>query len=290
MLKNKKISGFLACFLAAIIMGTFGFAVRSYPDNFYLIILSRFGIGAIFSALYLLMTEKIETLKINFSPPLLISGISLACCVLCYSYSITLMPLSLSIMIIYTAPIIAMIYSVIFLKEKINKICCLKISLVFIGVILILSTNSGGELSATGIIFSAMAAGFYALFIIFNQQINPCINAGVRSFIQLLICTLTVLPFVIQSETNWTAINFYQLLFIGCLYGFLAQFMITYALKTIQTNEFAVLAYAELVSASAVGFLIFNETLSFWQIFGIILIIGASLYQMFFDHQQEEKI
>jgi drug/metabolite transporter (DMT)-like permease len=242
---------FLRFFLAALIILPFVIKKLSIDKRDYknLIILSLF--------------------SITFQIPLLFFGLKLT-------------PSINAPIIIAFAPIILIISSIIFLKEKPNSklIAGTFVSLMgvmsFLIIPLIKEGGIRGDFLGNLLIFAATICSVIQALIL--KKLTFRNDPLTITFWMFLIGSLPLIPFVIwesQSYSLITDLTFQG--FIGILYGvyfaaILAHYLYAYGIKHIKASEVGIFSYVDPLATVAVAIPLLNETISASYLFGAMLV------------------
>jgi drug/metabolite transporter (DMT)-like permease len=220
---NTQYLGFVSAIISAIITGCFGILVRNVSAEGNIIAFSRFGLGFLCLAVYLLLSGRWQTLRVRISAALLLSGVFLGLGVLFYGKAIKIMTLANAVFLLYLAPLIASMLGYFFLKEKISGFKAILIIFAFAGSLFLLEFDfSSGKAVSSGQLFGLAAALCYAFCIIANRKISPEISGFSRAFYQLLFGTLVLLFFTGKIDLQSLYHDGYWLLAIGFFQGFIA--------------------------------------------------------------------
>ena len=103
------------------------------------------------------------------------------------------------------------------------------------------------------------------------------IDVYTRSFYQLLVGAICILPFIISPVTAISNKQWIWLAGAGFFPGFLGVLLAVTALKKLTATTFGTLSYLEPISVVIYGWLLFDESLSFLQFCGCILILASSI-------------
>ncbi|HVU70841.1 MAG TPA: EamA family transporter [Ktedonobacteraceae bacterium] len=180
------------------------------------------------------------------------------------------------------APVLVVIYSALFLRERIT----LKIALALIcavgGTILLSDMPTSPQHSGhmlTGVLLSLACAASYAGVIVggrtLSQRCSPVqVNAvafGVGALL-LLACSLTT-PLVF----SYSPICWLLLFYLGCIPTALAYLLFQSGMRATPATLTSILTLAEPLTAAILAWIIFDERLSFLGIIGAILLLGTIL-------------
>ena len=120
----------------------------------------------------------------------------------------------------------------------------------------------------------------YALFIVLNRNMPVEMPALTRSFFQLSVGALVVVPFLDSSILNLTSKDFYWLMAIGVFHGCIALPLVVLALKNLKAVEYGTISYIEPLVASLVGFTLYAESLTPLQFIGCAIVLFGGMIQV----------
>ena len=159
---------------AMLVFGTIGLFVKNigFPSSF--ISFARALTGSIFIALFMLVSghglDKKAVLK---NLKLLIpSGIAMAFNWICLFEAYRFTGVAVGTLCYYMAPVIVVILSPIFLKEKLTVINVSSVLAAVIGAVLISGVVSGSVISVKGIMLGLAAAALYSTVIMINKFVK----------------------------------------------------------------------------------------------------------------------
>lgn len=214
---------------------------------------------------------------------MLVSGIFFSLEVYLFFQSLTILPTSLAILILFTFPLFTNVFLVFSHKKPkmgswISMIICL------IGLSLLLGTQLN-NLNIIGIIYAFLAAISYAIFLILEEKLIKNINPLVANTIITLANAITFTAAAIifnkfSFDFNPSAWNIIIILvvvsnIIGL--GFLFN-----ALKLLGPQKTSMLNITEPVFTILIAVVLLGETFSLLQFFGaFILIIGLIVFMLF---------
>lgn len=282
----KKLSVFFIL-LAGMLWGCIGIFVRHYTAlglNAMQNAAIRLGLSAVlFSIFVLIFDRKLFKIKLRDIWIFLGSGIlSVGIFTICYFRSIELSSLSVASILLYTAPVFVMLFSLLFFKEKLTipKIAALVLAVfgcaMTVGII-------GGELSVTlpGFLFGLASGVCYALYSIFSRfaldrGYSP-LTVTLYTFLLAAVSVLCVadpVP-VVKVITADVPSFFFSLLFAvsSCVLPYLFY---TLGLKSVRSTTASIIATIEPVTATIVGALFFSEAVQIpFGYIGIALVVGS---------------
>lgn len=235
---------------------------------------------ALISVLIILGMVLIGKVKFKFhaKEKIIFRGIAGGISLVLYFYSITLTSVSNAVLLSYTYPIFATIFSVMYLKESLSKEKIFFIILAFIGLFLIFqldysSLNFGDLLALISGITSGMA-------IVSIRELRKTDSSWMIVFSFVLAGTLFSLFFLKGNIVMPGNIELLLLLLIG-VFGTIGQLFMTYAYKLCSTALGGVISMSSVVMTAILSSLIFHETLTLSLLIGGLLIfISATFFSI----------
>lgn len=195
-----------------------------------------------------------------------------------YFTSIERSGLSVAAVLMYTAPIFVMILSALIYKEKITRKKVLALIITFAGCVLVSLTSEKNPADAIGILGGLGAGLTYALYSIFA-------NGLMKRYSSLTVVMYTYLFAAISSYFVTTPVGtfaalyehhqFFNAILLGVFCSSLAHFLYSLGMKYTEPSTASIIATLELVAASVVGFLVFGQSLAWYNYIGILLVLTA---------------
>lgn len=279
---NISTASILFAVFSAILMGTIGIFSKITGLGPELITFYRLLFGAVFMLLYLLVSGKVSILKTWPSWPVLINGGFLSGFIIFYIAAMNYTTMANAIMLVYLAPVTASIFAHFFLNEKLTLTSIFLIFMALFGFAMMMEFHidlQSGSNTAIGIGFGLLALVAYAGFILMNRIIPMQIHVFNRTFYQLLIGALCMLPLVIGNDQQIAQFDWFWLIGAGLFPGFLAILFAVIALSKLPAAIFGTLAYFEPIAVVIFGWTIFNESLNFLQLSGCAVIMLSGILQ-----------
>ena len=249
----------------------------------------RFLIAAILILGYLVFYQK-ESVKINLKEGFVLSILGLFYALsaefLFIAYDFLSPGIASTIFFIY--PIIVALILGIFFKEKITLATTISLVIVVVGVG-VLSIKDNFEINYIGLFVSLLGALMYALYMIIVNKTK--INAsGVKvSFYSMVFASLFFLvktlilgnSVAIPSLEIGTHLALFSLITTA-----LSVVSLVYAIKYIGSTPTAIMGAVEPVVAVMISVGLFDETLTFSLIAGVIIIISGVLIDVVFNKKK----
>lgn len=203
--------------------------------------------------------------------------ISIAMFNFCYFRTITLTSLSAAALLLYFAPVIVVLLSAVFFKEKITLLKGIACLLAFGGCILV-SDLKGGSIPTIGLVTGLLSAFGYAMYSIFSRM---AMNRGYHSFTILVYTFLFAIPGVLPftdlggtfgalQAAGWK--GWVMMILLGLVTAVLPYAFYTLGLSGLEAGAASVMASIEPVVATVLGACIFGESFS---ILGILLVLAG---------------
>lgn len=264
------------------LMGLFTRTLATYGVDSTGAIVLRCGIAALLFAVTLLVRgPKQFRIRLKDIWCFIGTGIcSLLFFTYCYFQAITIMDLSTAAVLLYTAPSIVMILSLILFHERITVQKLIALVLAFAGCCLVSLVGGEHKLSTVGILYG-LGAGFgYALYSIFARY---ALDRGYSSnTINFYSCLLTT----IGAAIIWGAAQPLGVMFgswkgfglctaLGIVTCYLPYLLYTYGLTGLETGKASILASFEPVVATLVGIFVFHEKLTLLSALGCVCVLSA---------------
>ena len=280
----KKMS-FIYIVLAGVLWGTSGIFVHYLaPFGFTSLQMTciRSVVAFLSMFLYTLIFNR-DLFRASIKEVVLFSlgGVSFFGTASCYYYSMQATSISTAVVLMYTAPIFVMIYSVLFLGEKLTKIKTVSVALMIVGCSLVSGVIGGLKFNIIGIAFGFLSGILYSAYNIITKinmqnNSNP-VSANLYGFlaaslVSLFVCNPGVMPELAMQKPASTLPLMLGLGLVTCI---LPYFLYTLALKAIPAGTASSLGIIEPMSATVFSVLLFNEKLSIFSAVGMILILVA---------------
>lgn len=268
---------------AMLVFGTIGLFVKNigFPSSF--ISFARALTGSIFIALFMLFSghglDKKSVLK---NLKLLIpSGIAMAFNWICLFEAYRFTGVAVGTLCYYMAPVIVVILSPVFLKEKLTAINVTSVLAAVVGAVLISGVVSGSAKSAKGILFGLAAAALYSTIVMINKFVKN-LSPIETTFVQLSTAAVTMIPYILLTE-EVTAFVFDRrsvifTLIVGVFHTGIVYMIYFSSVQKIPAQTTAVFSYIDPVTAIILSAVVLGERLDAVQLIGTFLILAATLF------------
>lgn len=280
----KKYASYACILAAAACWGCIGLFNRPLlnagiaPEN--LVVIRNLGGLAVLALFFLCTDRSVFKMKAKHLPIFIATGIiSVVLFTLCYFNAQKLCSLSVSAILLYTAPAMVVLMSALVFKEKITGKKLLALALALLGCALVTGVFMGGlSLTTKGLLFGLGAAFFYALYSIFAPF-------GLRHYSPLAVVFWTFVfaalgaLFVADWGNLMTVLSVPQnaLLAAGLvLLSTVAPYILyTKGLANVESGKASIMASIEPVVGTLVGTLVFGEPISAGVFLGLACILAC---------------
>ena len=285
-MEHRRNIGPLLIILAGIFWGSMGIFVRklgTYGFTSVQIVAIRITLAALVFSIVLFIRDR-SGFRITLRDLPLFLGLgfgSILFFTVCYFTAITIMPLSTAAILLYTSPIWIMLMSMLFFREKLNRIKLIALVLAFAGCVLV-SGISGEGITLVGLLIGLGSGIGYGLYSILG-------TIALRRYSPYTVTTYT---FLFAAAGSWlvcgpadmiskftAAADLPFLLFFCCLTALVTAVIpflsYTLGLRTVEASRAGILATIEPMVATLIGILVFAEPLTLLSGLGILLILTA---------------
>lgn len=227
-----------------------------------------------------------STLKTNHSIIHFFRGFLLFFSSACWTYGLTIAPVTTATVVSFTVPIFVLCIGVFFLNENIIWQRWAVTFVAFGGIVITLAPNSE-DFNPEVLIFVASATTFAILDII-NKKFVIKESMISMLFYSAIITTLFSLPFAWQ---HWVtpSIEELALLFILGISANLILFFLLKALAIADATALAPYRYFELILSAIIAYVVFNEIPVKATLWGALIIIPSTLFIIYSEKKEFNK-
>ena len=224
------------------------------------------------------LIEKVKFPEFNNSYVIfLVSGIFFALDLICWHWSIKLTTVSKATFLSNLAPIVVIIFSLIFLKERFSKFFYLAALLSMVGMLMLLGESFKFNKSQfIGDLLGVLTAVWYGSYIVTISQLRKKYNSTSIMFLSGIVTAIILLIVSILFEQSLIPQSLFTITIIFLL-GFICQFMgqsfITYSLAYLSASLSSLCLLIQPIAATVLAYFFFQEKLTTIQFFGSALIL-----------------
>ncbi|MBE6090575.1 MAG: DMT family transporter [Clostridium beijerinckii] len=195
-------------------------------------------------------------------------------------YSIDKLVLSDANMLNKLSPFFVIIFSGIFLKEKVNIKQIIAIIIAFIGTSFIIKPSLNLEImpAIAGILGGVTAAAAYTCVRSLSGKEHPETIVFYFSFISSVI----TFPLMIIYYENMNIMQLIYLLLAG-IFASLGQFGITLAYKYAPAKEISIFDYTNIIFSAIISLCLFGILPDYLSLIGYVVIFSSSLYMFLYN-------
>lgn len=276
--------------IAVIIYGTIGFFLHYVNVSSEFVVLCRGTIGSLFIGIVMIVSRNLPDLKSikKNIVPIAVSGVALGLNWVFlfegYRYGV-----AVSSLCNYVAPILVVIISSFFLKERLTKVQIICVIAAFVGIVMIsgiLDENSSVNYHC--VMYGLLAAIGFVVLVLCNKRIKG-IKPLDKTIAQLSISALTVLPYVILKDSFPKVLDISSgliLLCLGVIHTGIAYILYFNSIDVLPASKVAIFGYIEPVLSVFTGAFVFNEKLSIFGVLGAFMILISALFNELFDKRK----
>ena len=282
-LSGKKHAG--AILLAGILWGTIGLFVRALSQtglSSLQLVFLRSAITAVALFFYLLLFCR-QALRIAWRDLWIFMGtgiLSILFFSVCYFSTIQMAELSIAAVLLYTAPVFVMLFSLGFFQEKLNVRKILALLCCLMGCALVSGVLGASRLTLPALITGLLSGLGYSLYSVFGKfAVQKGYGALTTTFYTFLISAIAALPFVglgeIPQKLALQGGSLLLIVLMGLFTSVIPYLLYTYGLWATAPAKASILASVEPVAAMLFGSIFFGEKLTLSSLAGMALVLAA---------------
>ena len=230
------------------------------------------------SSIALIKQRKLISIKLNVLPVLFARAFFGTVGIVCNFYALSRLALSDASSLSKLAPFFVVLFSFIFLKEKLKLYHVFSIIVAFFASLLIVKPSfSGSNYTTYALIATVGSMGAGAAYTCIRALSQKKVLGSLIVFFFSIVSCLLMLPFSIYFYKPMTHLQIIYL--IGAsVAGAFAQFAVTTAYIHAPAKEISLYDYSQVIFASLMGFFFYQDVPDLYSILGYVLIFLASLY------------
>ena len=273
---NPTTKAYSGIILLAISWGTIPLIIRTSDISSIGLVGIRTFLGTIFLAT--LLVRKDFNLK-ELVKPGLILGPLLAVHWVTMFESIELNSIAVGIGLIFSYPLFVLLIE--FLRG--NKPKVYQIVLIFLGFFGLYNLLDISNIkSFEGVVYGLISAISLSLIITIGESYSSKLGGLKVAFAQLSVAALILINFTFESR-YWLSENIAVSIFLGFFLTGVGLMTYWYVVKIIKPIAVSTISYLEPVTGVVLGAILLNETLTFRQLIGFILVVLVGIGQIYFD-------
>lgn len=201
-------------------------------------------------------------------------------------YAIDRLVLSDANMLNKLSPFFAIIFSALFLKEKIKPNQMIALIVAFIGMLFVVKPSFDFTVipAFAGVLGGISAAAAYTCVRALSEKESP----DTIVFYFSLFSTIAVSPFMIATFTPMKILQLLSLLCAG-VFASIGQFGITLAYKYAPAKEISIFDYTNIIFSAIISLFIFNVLPDKYSVLGYLIIFIAALYMFIYNKKLDKS-
>lgn len=200
-------------------------------------------------------------------------------------YAIDRMVLSDANMLNKLSPFFVIIFSALFLKEKIKTNQIAAVLVAFVGALFIIKPTFDLEMlpSLVGVAGALCAASAYTCLRVLGKKENGATVVFYFSLFSLVV----IFPIMFMTYEPMSMIQFMYLLLAG-VFATVGQFGVTWAYKYAPAKEISIFDYSNIIFSAIISVVLFSVFPDKFSVFGYFVIFSASFYMFMYNKKSEE--
>ena len=263
----------------AAFWGSLGLVVREIDLSAVTLVTFRVAIAALAIGLWLLIRPDAVGRRFVVHHPwrTVAQGVILAAHWVLFFAALQRAPVGLVTLLVYISPVLVAAASPVVLGEPVSRRVMGAVGLGLIGSVLLLGPGTDG-VEVSGVVCAVLAAILLAALVLNAKVLSP-VYGGLRlSLAQVTVATMVLVPVAVLGDGEWPAGgDVGWVLLLGVVYTAVGLVIYLGALGKIPAVHTSVLSYLEPLSASVLGWLVLDETLSVGTVLGGLLVIAGGL-------------
>lgn len=200
----------------------------------------------------------------------------------CYFTTMSMASLSVAAILLYTAPVMVMVMSLLLFHEKMNGKKLLALTMAFLGCVLVTGLGGDSQISAAAVgigLLSAFGYGLYSILGTYVLRKYSPLTVTTYTFLcggigALFVCRPTDIGKKFLAAQNKGTLGF-LILATAFVTAVLPYLFYTEGLAYVRASSASIMASVEPVVATIAGVLVFHEPMTMASFAGIVLVVGA---------------
>ena len=253
--------------LSDIIIKFISPSIGSVPIAFF-----RFLLGGLI--LLPLLARGHESLRGSSTRFLLLRGFTGTMAFFCLVKSIAMIPLSNAMVLFYTFPLFATIFSFFILKELLVRIEVVLIGVGLTGVFVLINPSSHSL--GMGHVYGVLAGAFAGLTVVLIRRVRKTNGPLIIYFYFCVVGGAVSFPLFMANFTL-PSLELFTLLIVLAVLLLIAQLFMNQGFKFCKASEGSVILMSEVVFTGVAGVVLFRDTLGLTFFIGACLIVGSGV-------------
>ncbi len=204
--------------------------------------------------------------------------------ILCNFYAVDHLVLSDASMLNKMSPFFVIIFSLIFLHERINKVQAAAVVIAFLGSLLIIKPSFDLTESFPALLGLCGGIGAGAAYTAVRELGNRGENGKFVVFFFSAFSCLVTLPFLVFQYHEMSLLQLFFLLCAG-LSAAGGQFAITAAYYNAPAKEISVYDYSQIIFSALIGLFLFGQVPDIWSFVGYAVICLMAIWMFIYNRK-----
>lgn len=192
-----------------------------------------------------------------------------------FFWGISVLPLAKAVSLSFTVPLFVTIGAALILKEEVHFRRWIAVIVGFFGTLIILRPSVDGDLFASLVVVGSSITMASSVLII--KSLSKTENTNVIVMYMVLLMTPLSLP-VAVTVWQWPTVEIWVLVILMGFLGSFAHLMFTHSLKMSEVTVVMPFDFARLPFIIILAWIIFDQSVDFWTIFGAIIVFSSGVY------------
>ena len=242
-------------------------SIGSVPIAFF-----RFVLGGLI--LFPLLARGQESLRGSSTRYLLLRGFTGTLAFFCLVKSIAMIPLSNAMVLFYTFPLFATLFSFFILRESLARMEVMLIAVGLIGVFVLINPSSHSL--GMGHVYGLLAGAFAGLTVVIIRRVRRTNGPLIIYFYFCVVGGAISFPLFIANFTL-PSFELFALLIVLAVLLLIAQLFMNQGFKFCKASEGSVILMSEVVFTGVAGVLLFHDSPGLSFFIGACLIVGSGV-------------
>jgi drug/metabolite transporter (DMT)-like permease len=186
----------------------------------------------------------------------------------------------------FITPIIAVVLTIVVLKEKSHSHTWIALALGIIGVLII--TRPGMLPASPGVIYVLGAAFGFSFCGIVIKLLSSTESPQHIAFYMLVMTTVLSIPAGISHWQNPTPEGWMWLVIIGVL-SYASQILVSKAIAKVPYMVVIPLNFASLIFSTILSYAVYSKLIDHWTLIGATIILAGTLYNTLMNSRQSSR-
>ncbi len=232
---------------------------------------SRFALGALLITPFALKAVVAADVGWAFYAKHSLRGLLISGTILMIITAVGISPIAEVFGAFFIGPVVAVLLSVILLKESVSRLEWTSVVLGFVGVLLVVQPDS---VVSTGLLWALAAGVCYGSFLVATRWTAGSGPPVLQLAVQFYVGFMVLMPFAI-TDMHLHGLHKPLPIVVMGLTSALANFLSILALARAKAAYLAPMVYLQIVAATAIGVFVFHDQLDTLAVFGLGLILLA---------------